>query len=262
MSSARSKPASKNTRMGWLAIPLFLLVGCAAPTVPPTKEVRARLGTVAVQSARFTTQTELVKPYTPGQAAAAGALQGGLGLATSGNVVGVLLMPAGVVVGGVVGGIYGTPKEATESAGNELRKACAELDFQETVRKDVIAAMRKQTRHPVIQAGKFGTGSIARANSLLEVNVLSAGLCGSEYKNARLALFLRVQARLLSWPDGAVLYEHIWLHTSGNRTFFGWAEQGARPFRQELSIASQAVAESIITEIFLAGPPRKNGWFM
>jgi hypothetical protein len=217
---------------------------------------------VAVQSAQFTTQTELVKPYTPGQAAAAGALQGGLGLATSGEEVGVLLMPVGVMVGGVVGGIHGTPKEATEAAGNELRKACAELDFQETVRKDVIAAMRKQTRHPVIQAGKFGTGSIARANSLLEVNVQAAGLCGSKYKNARLPLFLRGQVRLLSWPDGAVLYELSWLHTSGNRTFCGWAAQGARPFRRELAIASRALAESIITQIFLAGPPRKSDWFM
>ena len=110
MRFGRSNPVSIATGMGWLAIPLLLLVGCATTkTSPPTEEVRARLGTVAVQSAKFTTQTELVKPFTPGQAAAAGALVA-VAEMTSGRELGLLLMPIGALVGGVRGSAQGTPK--------------------------------------------------------------------------------------------------------------------------------------------------------
>lgn len=244
-----------------LLIPLALLVGCAGPTAQLTEEARVNLGTVAVQSARFTTQTEVAVPLTPGQAAASVALQLGLSLALTGDMAGVLLMPVGVVVGGVVGGVQGTPKKATEAAETALLKACAELDFQETVRRDVATAIRKNTRHPVAQAAKPGTKSLPHAHSLLEINVLTAGLSGSQFRDANLSLFLRVQARLMSMPGGAVLYEHTWLHTSGDRTFNEWAVHDARPFRGELSIASRAVAKSIIREIFLAQPPRKGDPF-
>jgi hypothetical protein len=71
-------------------------------------------------------------------------------------------------------------------------------------------------------------------------------------------MFLRVHVRLLSCPDGARLYEHTWTQTSGARPFKNWAEADAHAFRQELSAASRAVAESIVEEIFLAYRPEQS----
>ena len=216
---------------------------------------------MVVQSAGEKTLAQLAKPMTKGQAAAAGALRGmlaagGGGGSASGSAGGagalvtLAVLPVGALVGGVVGGAQGTPKAEVEAAEKALLKAFAEMNFQETVRREVVSAARKNTRHSVVNADERGSNS--HADSVLEVNVLAAGISGSGEKNAPLAMFLRVRVRLLGMPDRSTLYEHTWVHTSGARPFNDWAAQDARAFRQELSTASRAVAESIVEEIFLA----------
>ena len=232
-------------------LPLFLLIGCANElTRVPTAAVRARIGRVAVQAAPSITQTSFVKPYTRGQAAAAAAWE-----MLEGREVGVLLMP----VGATVGAMYGTPTEEIEAGSTVLANACAGVDFQKTVRRDVVAAIGKYTRHPVVPAGRSRTHP--SANSTLELNVLQAGLAGKRYKNSKLKVFLLVQAHLKSLPDGTELYQNAWYQIGSEQTFNEWSEQGGRALRQELAFTSREVAARIVREIFLAETPAKGDWF-
>ena len=245
-------------------LPLLVLCGCAGDLArnpyhspPPTEAIRARLGRVAIQTVSTETQTKLVKPYTPGQAAAAEAWEA-LGEIPGGSGGGVVvLVPFAVLAGGIVGGMRGTPKGEIDPAWNGLYNACYEVDFQETVRRNVTAAMRKYTRQPVAQTGQ--ARNVPHADSMLEINVLQAGLAGTKYKGAGLNIFLQVQARLVSLPDGTELYKHIWLHNSDERTFNAWAAQDARQFRQGLAVASRDVADDMVREIFLGQAPSKGG---
>jgi hypothetical protein len=70
-------------------------------------------------------------------------------------------------------------------------------------------------------------------------------------------MFLRIQVRLLNSGAELPLYSNIWVQTSGARPFAEWAANDGQAFREELSNASRAAAESIIEELFLANrPPR------
>lgn len=251
-------------------MPFVLFVVCAVNPAcsprhvpPPSEAVRARLGRVAVQSAETGTLPQLAKPKTKGQAAAAGALDGMLATgrctgSASGSAAGaaalvqLALLPVGAVAGGVVGRTQGTAKAEVEAAERALLKAFAEMNFQEAVRKEVVRAARRNTRHPIVSGDE--RGSDRRPDSVLEVNVLEAGLAGDGKKNAPMSMFLRVRVRLLDGTNGSVLYDNTWVQTSGSRTFKDWAAQDACMFRQELSSASRGVAGNIVEEVFLACP--------
>jgi hypothetical protein len=232
------------------------LTGCAAgiskssrrmPT-PPTEEVRSRLGTIVVESAGTGSAAEFAKPYTKQQAAAAGALKAAGECLGSGEVVGVILMPIGAGIGGAIGASSGLSKEEVEQAERALLAVFNEMDFQRAVRDKVVQLGRRETRHAFVTSAGGSGGSAA----VLQVNVRGAGLAGSPERDAPLAMFLRVHVRLLGPGDRAVLYEHEWAHTSGAYTYKQWAAGGGRLFRSHLSVASSAVAQSIIEEIFLS----------
>ena len=264
-----SKPVSRAARVGWLTIALLGLAGCASQQPPPTEAVRARLGTVAVQAVQAIPKTNLVVPATRGQGAATGAWKGmwyfGFAALASGKdggpyavPIAVAMMPVGALTGAVAGGMLGTPKKDSAAAEMTLREAFGESDFQETVRREVDAAIRKNTSHPVARAGKTGPGNLPRADSLLEVNVLEANLEGSREKDARLALTLKVRVRLVSLPDGTELYQDTWSQRCGFLTFIEWGEPGAKAFERELVGASRAMADDIVNHVFLGKPSSKK----
>jgi hypothetical protein len=252
--------------MGWLAISFVMLSGCATSPTPLSEEARAKIGRIAVQAVQSAPKIKLSVPYTRGQGAAAGvfhgmeAVVGGLGDAPPG--LAVVALPFGVVAGAVIGVKSGAPREKTAESERTLRQFCAAVDFQEWVRREVAAEIRKSTRHPL---AKGGTESTPPANSLLEIEVLEVGLDGSQSKDAKLELFLRVQARLLSWPDGAVLYrtKALWssrYHGLGADmagtvfAFNEWAARDALLFQRYLGVACLETADSIVAEIFLSQP--------
>jgi len=271
-------------QLGWLAVSTvaLLFAGCAAnpakPThsfpPPPTEEVRASLGTITVTSARPQTQAYFATPDSKGKAAATGALEGALyatGVAAQGAAAGpeglvgaavveIVLLPLGTVVGGVVGWFQGTAPAEVKQAQTILANTFAGLDFQAAVRQQVLEAGRRNTRHAFVPANQSepATPGSPQPSSILEVTVLSAGLAGKREKDASLAMFLRVQVRLLQSPTGPPLYSNTWVQTSGARPFKQWAADNGRAFREELPAASRAVAENIIEEVFLVYRPGKT----
>jgi hypothetical protein len=252
---------------GFLGMILYLvLVGCANDphfSPPPTAEVRASLGRVAVQSASSATNAGVEKPYTRGKAAAAGAMEAISGMGSSGGDfagIAIVILPIAAVVGGTVGGMHGTPEAEAQAEWQVLSNTCATLDFQRALRRDVIMAMGKYTRIPVVQAGQSGVSTPRTADTLLELSVLQAGLAGKKYHDSPMTVFLKVQARLVRLSDGKELYKHVWLQAGSTKTYSQWASRDAALFRKELAYACRNVAVEMVREMFLAQPRRKNAW--
>lgn len=250
-----------NCLIGFPVLTSFLiLAGCANDpyfSPPPTAEVRAGLGKVAVQSAPSVTHVGVDKPYTPGKAAAAGAMEaiGGIGGSGGGGDLGgieIVLVPIAAVVGGTWGGMHGTPEAEAQADWQVLSNACAKLDFQKALRRDVITAIGKYTRVPVAQRD---------ADTLLELSVLEAGLVGERYKDSPLTVFIKVQARLVRLSDSQEVYKHIWTHKGRIHTYEQWAGDDARLFRKELSRVCGEVAVIMVREMFLPKRSRKDDWW-
>jgi hypothetical protein len=261
----------KNTHLnvGFLGLISYLvLVGCANDphfSPPPTAEVRAALGRVAVQSASSVTNAGVEKPYTPGKAAAAGAMEAISGMGSSGGDfagIAIVILPIAALVGGTVGGMRGTPEAEAQAEWQVLSNACATLDFQRALRRDVIMAMGKYTRVPVVQAGRSGVSTQRTADTLLELSVLQAGLAGKNFKNSPMTVFLTVQARLVRLSDGQELYKHVWMQTGSKKPYSLWASRDASLFRKELAYACRNVAVQMVREMFLAQPSRKKAWWL
>lgn len=232
---------------------------------PPSEEVRAALGVIAVRTGGGAVPTQFAAPATRGQAAALGALDGTLAAAEvtghgtmSGSLagVGVLLditfWTIGATAGTVVGAFQGVPKSEVEAGQKTLLAACREIDLPGEVRRRVLDAGRSNTRRRFTEADASAPAAGPPPDTVLQLNVLGAGLAGDSHKHANLAAFIRVQAQLIRQSDGAKLYDHTWVQQSGARPFNDWVAADARAFRDEVPRASQAVAEAIVEEVFLS----------
>lgn len=255
-------------RSGWLAICLSaaFLTSCANKLAntpfrtppPPTEEVRARLGTVRVESAGTGTEAEFAKPLTRGEAAAKGAFESSMGVAQGmsgsgglGGVVAVAIMPFAAAIGGAASASKGTPEEEIKATESALLGAFSQMDYQRAVRDKVVQFGRKYTRHP------FVTGA-GNGDSVLQLNVVGAGLTGSTNKGAPLAMFLRIHVRLLDSKNGALLYERTFVQSSGAYSFNVWGANGGRLLRNHLPVISGIIAQNIIAEVFLSHRPSKR----
>ena len=72
--------------------------------------------------------------------------------------LGLFLVPAGVLAGGLVGGLLGTPKEESEAAGIVLVKVCAESDFHANQWADQDAQAFR--REPAVTCRTLGEGIV------------------------------------------------------------------------------------------------------
>jgi len=247
-------------------IPYLVLVGCARDpylSSPPSAEVLSGLGRVAVQSTSSVTNAGVDKPYTRGEAVAAGATDAISGLGGSGGGgdfggIVIVLVPFAAVVGGTAGGMHGTPEEEAIAEWQILSDSLAKMDLQTALRRDVTAAIRKHTRITVAQSGGSGAPSSRAADSLLELSVLKAGLAGKRFENSQLKAFVTVQARLVRLSDESELYRHIWTQTGGECTYYEWASHDGRLFRKELSSACEGVAGVMVREMFHAHPTYRD----
>jgi hypothetical protein len=255
------------------------LVGCSHVSPKPVPEdVRAQLGPVAVIPARFEAKTELRMPAKGGVAgtgrgAATGALKGmslatelGRGCQGYGCIFSLALIPAGGLIGGLVGAIHGgltaVPAAAVEDGSAELRSAMAELDLQETLGHRVFRAAQAQTCHRLVidnengprgRKEKIGYQPLVAdgIQTVLEISVLGFELKGPWDVNPELELIVSARARLVRTSDGAVLYERTLDHRSIKRRFADWATDGGGPFRVEREGALDHLAGEIVADTLL-----------
>ncbi len=126
------------------------------------------------------------------------------------------------------------------------------------MRREVVAAIRSCARQPVVAAGR--SAKHEGANTVLELNVANVGLAGDRYKGSKLQVFMLVEARLRSLPDGAELYRQTWSQTGAKRTFKEWTAQGGSLLRQELAVTCQKVARRIVWLVFLGLDSPDGDW--
>ena len=274
-----SNQCRRRLTLAWLPVLLLLgQVGCARHTAPLSQEVRAGLGTVAVVPARFAAKTELQIPAKGGPAgtgrgAATGALKGMAIAAEAGRgchgydcAAVILLIPAGGIIGALIGAIHGgvtaVPAVAVDDGLTELRSAVDGLDLQATLRDRVLRAAEAQTCHALAVDIASGPGTLEQKlgyqpltadgiQTVLEISVLEFELKGPWDVNSELAIVMSVRARLVRTLDGALLHERTLDHRSMKRRFTDWAADGGGPFRGEREAALDLLAGQIVTETLL-----------
>lgn len=263
-------------------VSLGMQTGCAVLPhqlpPPPSDEIRARFGTIAVVSARFTPRPMLQLPAKGGLAgagrgAATWSATGGLVPFSSGGGgggAGAILVLAASVVGATLGGISGTvagvvksePAEKVRVSEAALNDALSVLNMQESLRDRIMKVARDQTREHVVilpdkgPAGageKVSYGSLADTgiDTVVEVAVTDIGVNGPWDVNPPLNFIMKAQVRVVRTSVDQEYYAAEYEYNRGERTFSGWAADNAVPFLMELDRAYQDIAEKVVEELFL-----------
>ena len=253
--------------------------GCAGPTrhpigiraLPPNADPRAELGLVAVAAGSEPT-VEIEISGRPASRTAATLLDAtagaglpimlglGIGLSTGPFApfviaAGIILAPAGLVVGTVVGlksagaGDWDAQERAT-------RPTLASSTVHELLQDRVIMAAPARTQR------SMRTVSGPDADTLLEVTVKRLALEGEmkplfqrPREGSSLALTMRARVRLIRTVDNVELYRNEVNYSGRQRRVLGdWAADNATSLQQELHRAYGVVAEKIVADVFMLDP--------
>lgn len=212
-----------------------------------------------------------------GRAAASGAATG----ANIGAIPGVLcplqFIPSclagmgGLVIGSVVGSIYGVamaePFSSMEQPESALQGALDDLQIQEVISDRVIQAGRglKVNSLALLTSQELTASEIEHSYPALHINGINTVVDLSEITvelraadstvNPLRKLFLTVQYRLIRTVDGAELNRRLITDEMGGiQSVTEWADQSAQVFREELSQATQRLAQQVVKELFTDTP--------
>jgi len=176
---------------------------------------------------------------------------------------GIILLPIYISVGGLIGYMGGVSDSQKEEAGGALKRAIAELEIQETMRKYILNIAQEKTIHhfsiieelgPTFFDEKVNYNSLggSNVNTVFEISVKNWGLDGEGRINPPLSLFMDVNIRIISIEDGEVLYSTIFKYEGMEKSkFTKWAANNGQLFREEFNRVCQSLAEKIVREIFL-----------
>lgn len=286
MASAARRPV-----LVGLCITMFLgSLGCAARRAsdlpsPLSEEVRARLGTIGVVSARFDPEVDYRTPERGGKAGAAvgagkGLLLGAVAVASCyAYVVPTCLLglftPYLIYGAAVEQAKKGVSAAEIEQAELAFKLALAELKTQESVRDRFLQLVQNKTRQPVVLFPNEGPVHVSEETSyphlasrgidtILEIAVLNVRLASDgsiqsvgrgrmiDYWNINppLVLAMTARARVIRAIDRKELYVYKTEYQGGRGTFPEWAYDNARLFREELDRASHSLARQIAAQIF------------
>lgn len=234
----------------------------------------AREGTTGVV-VRPTAPDALLRIPAKGWLANAG--RGAAGGANIGAIPGVLcpflFMPSclagmgGAAIGSVVGSIYGAakaePVSSWEHSESAFQAALADLEIQDNLRDRVIENARDRTHSPIILLTnqELTAAEIEHSYPVLESKGMNTVVDLSEVTvelraadsavNPSRKLILTVWCRLIRTVDGAELDSRLITdEMGGTRSVAEWADQNAQEFREEVTQASQRLAQQVVKELF------------
>jgi hypothetical protein len=235
---------------------------------PVTSEPqRINLGRIGIVVAGFRPNAYFGRPRTKGDVASDYAQQGALFMLSAGaggglaGVGALMFAPVAAVAGAVFGAIRGESEGAIKETEDTLNGYLASVDFQGTLRDRLLVVSTEQTRHSLIpldlrgplnrgEEVAYDVSSYPDIDTVLEIGVERCDLTGnSRGVNPDFSLSVGGQVRFVSARDGKVLSTRQ-IDCSGNTThkFTEWANNNARPFKDEIDRIFPCLAQRIIEE--------------
>lgn len=274
------KPNARITKFltpaGALLIAVTLgLAGCTTVEyVPPSQDLRQRLGTVAVLSRSVDPSVDIDEPVKgagsgalvgAGRGAAGGFRIGGefctsshdsLGC-TLGLILGVVLAVPGALVGSAVGAGAAHSSEEVEAATENLVEALMDAKPDQALQKHLFEeVMTKGPRNlRPLETKKISTAGYYNLaaegfDSVLEIEVRSLEVHVAGNFDPDISPKLRVQARLVRTTDDTELYRRAWLYWGAERNYFRMATANAQLLREDLEYGYKALAKRMLHDLF------------
>lgn len=173
----------------------------------------------------------------------------------------------GVVIGSVVGSIYGAakaePASSWEQPESAFQASLDDLKIQEDIRDRVIQGARGLTPNSIILLTnqELTAAEIEHSypvlnskgiNTVVELSGVTVELRAADSAvNPFRKLFLTVWCRLIRTVDGAELDSRLITdEMSGTRSVAEWTHQNAQVFREEVTQAAQRLAQQVVKELF------------
>jgi hypothetical protein len=235
---------------------------------PPSEPQRIDLGKIGVVVAGFRPQAYFGRPRTKGDVASDYAQQGAVFMLSAGmggglgGVGALMFAPVAAGLGAIFGAIRGESEGTIKETEDTLNGYLVSLDFQGTLLDRLLVESAEQTRHSLIPLDLRGpinrgeevvydVSSYPDIDTVLEIGVERCGLTGgSRDVNPDFSLSVGGQIRFVSAKDGKVLSTRQ-IDCSGNAThkFTEWANNNARPFKDEIDRIFPCLAKRIIEEV-------------
>jgi hypothetical protein len=172
----------------------------------------------------------------------------------------------GSAIGSMVGGIYGAAKaeqaSSWEQAESAFQVALTDLKIQEAIRDRVIQNARELTPNSItlLTNQDLTTAEIEHSYPVLDIRGISTVVDLSDVTvelraaesavNPRRKLFLTGWCRLIRTVDGAELDSRLITDEMGGiRSVAEWTDQDAQTFRDEVTDASQRLAQQVVQEL-------------
>jgi hypothetical protein len=181
------------------------------------------------------------------------------------TALGVVVAPAGAVVGGVAGAVKAQPLEQVERGKAALINAVAQARLPDSIRDGVSRLGLERTGHALVPLTRQGPEMGDRdVDTVLDILICQMRLERRSTSDKlevwtaldpELALRVDVDARLIRASDGEVLRSKIFEEFGPARTFSAWAAADGQALREGLEEASSHLTVQVADYFFRAPPP-------
>ncbi|MEJ2122811.1 MAG: hypothetical protein P8Z76_19340 [Alphaproteobacteria bacterium] len=241
--------------------------GCASapPQPPPSAELRAQFGPMAVVSAGRSAPPSIQTPVRgAGQGAAMGAGQGALGMIVGGAgsgspgglIIGVALAPVAAIVGGVIGAARAHPDKEVTAAQSAMTKALRELDFENRLRDKFVEITRRDTGVAVEALSESDHRASFRHLAQERQTVLQLdarlGFKVAGRIEPDVTPMMIVRGRVIRTSDDTMLYQRLWCAKGAKSSYFDLAKNDAAALRSMVSSMGDTVAVHMVHDLFIA----------
>lgn len=237
--------------------------------VPPSEELRDRLGRIAVVSGRFVPRVDIIGPAKgAGEGAKRGGGTGAVGTFAGwagwggpyGAIVGLLTAPVGAAVGAVSGALMARPTGEVESEFALLRTAIGERDMQACLQAQTDSAAHRWGSEMVDSRPGRGPEAIEQAadyralytegvDTVFEIAVERIAVEGWGFRSPATTLFVVARTRLVRSRDNAELYGHRIAFHSPSVPWQDWIADGGALVGEQLGHACNVLGERIAEEV-------------
>jgi hypothetical protein len=258
--------------------------GCAHISKPPSEEMRAQFGTIGIVSVRSNPKIQFHPEFAKGCLSGAGkgagigtgagALYGLSLIAHGGSCSGqgceviVIIAAASAAIGGVIGGVCGgivgavnaVPKGEAQRIEATVKNAFDGISIQKTVAASVFKnslelgdytfVISEQGDFIISAPYDFTALKEKGIDTLLELNVKSGGFKEGKGKNPLIALFMKVNTRLIRATDGREIYSREFEYKSSVHSSADWLDTDARLLREEIDNCFKELPSQIVEELF------------